>query len=117
MGIKSDLMTAKLNLKYAHENNTKARLAAMNDNDLKKIAEFTAEMIAEKIKPPLPAHECPFNAETVSSLKDLGYYFSTAQKAFKGFIVLCIVVGAIAAFVIGLSAKIKEFWELIKHGN
>jgi hypothetical protein len=78
----------------------------MSDNDLEKIA----EKIAEKMKGSPSQHVCPFNAETVTSLKDLGYYFSTAQKAFKGFIVICIVVGAIAAFLIGLKTKIMEFW-------
>lgn len=105
MSTKSDLLTAKLNLKYIKESKT------MNDHDLDKIA----EKLAEKIKTAPPPHSnCPFNAETVASLKDLGYYFSTAQKAFKGFIVLCIVIGAITAFVIGVWYKISEFWKAIK---
>jgi hypothetical protein len=78
----------------------------MSDHELERMA----EKIVEKMKGSPTQHICPFNAETVTSLKDLGYYFSTAQKAFKGFIILCIVIGAIAAFLIGLKAKILEFW-------
>jgi hypothetical protein len=112
MSEKSDLITAKLNLKYLH--NTKASLD-MNDNDLKKIAEYTAEMISKNMRNDTPPHPiCPFTKETVSSLQDLAYYFSTAQKAFKGFIVLCIVMGAIAVFLIGLRSKGMEFWNYIK---
>ena len=99
MSTKSDLKTAKLNLKYIKESK------AMNEHDLDTLA----EKLAEKIKKVPPTHVCPFNPETVASLKDLGYYFSTAQKAFKGFIILCIVIGAIAAFLIGAKMKLKEF--------
>jgi hypothetical protein len=80
--------------------------------------EKIAEKIADKFKlppvvQPLP-HVCPFNAETVTSLQDLGYYFSTAQKAFKGFIFLCIIIGAAAAFILGIKSKIQELWAAIK---
>jgi ATP-dependent RNA circularization protein (DNA/RNA ligase family) len=78
----------------------------MNDHELERMA----EKIAEKMKGSPVNHICPFTAETVASLKDLAFYFSTAQKAFKGFIILCIVIGAIAAFLIGLKTKIMEFW-------
>ena len=84
--------------------------AMLGDNG---IHDKIASKIAEKFKVPTSAHVCPFNEETVASLKDLGYYFSTAQKAFKGFIVLCIIVGAAAAFLIGVWAKVREFMESI----
>lgn len=102
MSTKDDLLTAKLNLKHIRESGY-----AMQDKDLETIAEKLADKMNKR------SHVCPFNDETVASLKDLGYYFATAQKAFKGFIVLCIVIGAAAAFLIGLYVKGKEFWEQI----
>jgi hypothetical protein len=78
------------------------------------MAPLIIEGLAERIRANPVNHVCPFNAETVASLKDLGFYFSTAQKAFKGFVVVCIVIGAIAAFLIGLKTKIMEFWATLQ---
>lgn len=81
----------------------------MSDNDCDRIA----EKVAEKMKGVPNPHICPFNEETIASLKSLGSFYSNTERAFKGFIITLIVIGLVAAFLVGLRNQIKAFWSTI----
>lgn len=69
-----------------------------------------AAKVAEKMKGAASPHICPFNEETIISLKALGAFYSKTESAFKTFIIGLIVIGLAAAFLIGLRNQIKAFW-------